>query len=44
MFLRREQEINMRSEMKILFMSLYVQQIIVSIAFHIVDPTFRTEQ
>ena len=44
MFLRREQETNMRSEMKILFMSLYVKKIIFSIAFHIVDPTFRTEQ
>ena len=33
----------MRSEMNILFKNLYVEQILVSIAFHTVDPTFGTK-
>ena len=33
----------MRSEMNILFRNLYAEQILVSIAFHTVDPTFATK-
>ena len=33
----------MGSEMKILFKNLYNEQILVSIAFHGVDPTFGTK-
>ena len=33
----------MRSEMNILFKNLYVEQILVSIAFHTVEPTFGTK-
>ena len=33
----------MRSEMNILFKNLYVEQILVSIAFRTVDPTFGTK-
>ena len=33
----------MRSEMKILFKNLYAEQILVSIAFNTVDPTFETK-
>ena len=33
----------MRSEMNILFRNLYAEQILVSIAFHTVDPTFGTK-
>ena len=33
----------MRSEMNILFKNLYAEQILVSIAFHTVDPTFGTK-
>ena len=35
---------NEYSEMNILFKNFYVEQILVSIAFHIVDPTFGTKQ
>ena len=38
-----EQETNVNSEMKILSMSVYTGQILVSIEFHIVDPTSGTE-
>ena len=41
MFLLIEQKPNMRFEMNILFKNLYAQQILVSIAFHTVDPTFE---
>ena len=34
---------NMRSEMNSLFKNLYVEQILVSIAFHTVDPTSGTK-
>ena len=33
----------MRSEMNILFKNFYVEQILVSIAFHNVDPIFGTK-
>ena len=33
----------MGSEMKILFKNPYTEQILVSIAFHTVDPTFGTK-
>ena len=33
----------MRSEMNILFRNLYAEQILVSIEFHNVDPTFGTK-
>ena len=33
----------MRSEMKILFKKLHVEQILVSIAFHTMNPTFGTK-
>ena len=33
----------MLSEMKILFKNHYVEQILVSVAFHTVDPTFGTK-
>ena len=33
----------MRSEMKILLKNLYVEQLLVSIAFHTVNPTFGTK-
>ena len=39
-FLFTEQEPNMDSEMKIMFKNLYVEQILISIAFHTVDPIF----
>ena len=35
---------NEYSEMNILFKNFYVEQILVNIAFHIVDPTFGTKQ
>ena len=38
-----EQETNVNSEMKILSMNVYTGQILVSIEFHIVDPTSGTE-
>ena len=38
-----KQKPNMRSEMKILFKNPYAEQILVSIAFHTVDPTFGTK-
>ena len=38
-----EQKPNIRSEMNILFKNLYVEKILVSVAFHTVDPTFRTK-
>ena len=41
-FLLGEQKPNMRSEMKILFKSLHAEQILVSVAFHTVGPTFGT--
>ena len=40
---KQNQTPNMRSEMKILFKNLYVEQILVSIAFHTVDPSFGTK-
>ena len=43
-FLLTEQNLNMPSEMKILFKNLYAKEILVSIAFHSVDPTFATKQ
>ena len=39
-FLPTEQKPNMRSKMNILFKSLYAEQILVSITFHTMDPTF----
>ena len=39
----REQEPNMRSEMKILFKNLYAEQILVSIAFRTVHLIFGTK-
>ena len=39
-FLPTEQEPNMRSEMKIIFKNLYVEQILIRIAFPSVDPIF----
>ena len=33
----------MRFEMNILFKNLYAEQILVSIAFHTMDPTFGTK-
>ena len=43
MFLPTEQKPNMHSEMKILFKNLYSEQILVSIAFPTMDPTFETK-
>ena len=40
-FLLTEQKPNMCSKMKILFKNLYAEQILVSIAFHTVDPTWN---
>ena len=39
-FLPTEQEPNMGSEMKIIFKNLYVEQILIRIAFPSVDPIF----
>ena len=39
-FLSIEQKPNIRSEMNILFKNFYAEQILVSTAFHTVDPTF----
>ena len=42
-FLPIEQKPYMGSEMNILFKNLYVEQILVRIGFHTVDPTFGTK-
>ena len=43
-FLITEQKQNMRSKMKILFKNLYTEQILVTIAFHTMGPTFGRKQ
>lgn len=39
----QKKETNVLSEMKNLYTSLYAKAIMVSVAFHIVDPTFGTD-
>ena len=40
-FTHRKKKPNMRSEINILLKNLYVEQILVSIAFHAMDPNFE---